>query len=247
MIGYLLERELAQRVARTGMSHRCSRRPSSTRSIRRSASRRSRSGRCTPPTRRNASRRERGWTVAPDGDGWRRVVASPVPRSIVEQSTIKLLLDHDVLVVCAGGGGVPVVIDSDGVRHGVEAVVDKDAASRAARAQPRRRSAAAAHRRRRPSSSGGAPRTRRPIGEITGRELHGDRRSPPGSMGAEGRRGRVVRERDRRPGRDRRPRRRRGPGRRARRNAGAREDASRDRCLRRSSVCRRERPCVPAR
>jgi carbamate kinase len=72
---------------------------------------------------------ERGWTVAPDNDGWRRVVASPIPRSIVEQSTIKLLLDHDVLVVCAGGGGVPIVIDSKGARHGVEAVVDKDAAT----------------------------------------------------------------------------------------------------------------------
>ena len=72
---------------------------------------------------------ERGWAVAPDNDRWRRVVASPVPRSIVEESTIKLLLDHDVLVVCAGGGGVPIVIDSAGVRHGVEAVVDKDAAS----------------------------------------------------------------------------------------------------------------------
>jgi carbamate kinase len=72
---------------------------------------------------------ERGWAVAPDGDQWRRVVASPMPRSIVEESTIKLLLDHDVLVVCAGGGGVPIVIDRAGARHGVEAVVDKDAAT----------------------------------------------------------------------------------------------------------------------
>ena len=72
---------------------------------------------------------ERGWHVAPDGDQWRRVVASPIPRSIVELSTIRLLLDHDVLVVCAGGGGVPIVVDSDGARHGVEAVVDKDAAT----------------------------------------------------------------------------------------------------------------------
>ena len=91
--------------------------------------RRSRSARCTTPTRRSVWPRERGWTVAPDGDGWRRVVASPVPRSIVELPTIELLLEHDVLVVCAGGGGVPVVIDSSGVRHGVEAVVDKDAAT----------------------------------------------------------------------------------------------------------------------
>jgi carbamate kinase len=71
----------------------------------------------------------RGWTMDRDGDGWRRVVASPMPRSIIETPTIELLLEHDVLVVCAGGGGVPVVVESNGVRHGVEAVVDKDAAS----------------------------------------------------------------------------------------------------------------------
>jgi carbamate kinase len=73
--------------------------------------------------------RERGWTVDRDAEQWRRVVASPVPRSIVELSTIQLLLDHEVVVVCAGGGGVPVVVDSRGARHGVEAIVDKDAAS----------------------------------------------------------------------------------------------------------------------
>jgi carbamate kinase len=72
---------------------------------------------------------DRGWTVAPDGADWRRVVASPTPRSIVELPTIRLLLDHGVVVVCAGGGGIPVVVDSGGARHGVEAVVDKDLAS----------------------------------------------------------------------------------------------------------------------
>jgi carbamate kinase len=71
----------------------------------------------------------RGWAVAPDGDGWRRVVASPTPRSIVELPTIKLLLGHEVLVICAGGGGIPVVVDAHGARHGVEAVVDKDLAA----------------------------------------------------------------------------------------------------------------------
>jgi carbamate kinase len=71
---------------------------------------------------------ERGWAVAPDGAGvgWRRVVASPSPRSIVELPAIRLLLHHGVLVVCAGGGGIPVVVDVDGARHGVEAVIDKD-------------------------------------------------------------------------------------------------------------------------
>src|SRR5689334_16798966 len=72
---------------------------------------------------------ERGWSVALDGADWRRVVASPTPRSIVELPTIRLLLEHGVVVVCAGGGGVPVVVDSAGARHGVEAVVDKDSAS----------------------------------------------------------------------------------------------------------------------
>jgi carbamate kinase len=69
---------------------------------------------------------ERGWAVAPDGTSFRRVVASPKPIEIVELSTIRLLLDAGVTVVCAGGGGVPVVADADGSLHGVEAVIDKD-------------------------------------------------------------------------------------------------------------------------
>jgi carbamate kinase len=73
--------------------------------------------------------RERGWSVAPDGRYWRRVVPSPDPRSIVELGTIKLLVDAGVLVVCVGGGGIPVVVDHDGRLRGVEAVVDKDRAA----------------------------------------------------------------------------------------------------------------------
>jgi carbamate kinase len=74
---------------------------------------------------------DRGWTVARDGTSahWRRVVASPAPHAIVELPAIKLLLDHRVLVVCAGGGGIPVIVDTHGARHGVEAVVDKDHAA----------------------------------------------------------------------------------------------------------------------
>ncbi len=72
---------------------------------------------------------ERGWTVAPDGDFWRRVVASPEPRSIVELHTIRLLVRAGVLVVCAGGGGIPVVVGRDGHLRGVEAVIDKDRAA----------------------------------------------------------------------------------------------------------------------
>jgi carbamate kinase len=72
--------------------------------------------------------RERGWTVARDGDSWRRVVPSPEPIRIVELETIRLLVDAGVLVICAGGGGVPVV-EADGALHGVEAVIDKDLAA----------------------------------------------------------------------------------------------------------------------
>lgn len=58
--------------------------------------------------------------------GWRRVVASPEPLEVLETGTITTLLDAGYLVVAAGGGGIPVVRDSAGEFHGVEAVIDKD-------------------------------------------------------------------------------------------------------------------------
>jgi carbamate kinase len=72
---------------------------------------------------------DRGWRVAPDGPHWRRVVPSPEPLSIVELPTIRLLVEAGVLVVCVGGGGIPVVVDRDGRLRGVEAVIDKDRAA----------------------------------------------------------------------------------------------------------------------
>jgi len=69
---------------------------------------------------------ERGWTIAEDGEAFRRVVASPEPLRIVELAAIRILIDHGVLVICGGGGGVPVVAAPDGASYGVEAVVDKD-------------------------------------------------------------------------------------------------------------------------
>ena len=68
---------------------------------------------------------QRGWTVAADGDHFRRVVASPAPRKIVELETLRILLDAGVTVICGGGGGIPVVESSQGL-VGVEAVIDKD-------------------------------------------------------------------------------------------------------------------------
>jgi len=74
---------------------------------------------------------EKGWAFKPDGDSWRRVVASPEPRHIVEIRPIRWLLDHSVVLICAGGGGVPTTFlpTAEKTLVGVEAVIDKDFAS----------------------------------------------------------------------------------------------------------------------
>jgi carbamate kinase len=79
-----------------------------------------------------ASRRraEMGWSVVEDaGRGWRRVVASPRPKEIVELDSIKAMISHGVVVICVGGGGIPVVDVGVGEYRGVAAVIDKDHAS----------------------------------------------------------------------------------------------------------------------
>ena len=68
---------------------------------------------------------EHGWTIAADGTYFRRVVASPEPKEIVEGDSIELLVGSGAVVVCAGGGGIPVVREGSRLR-GVEAVIDKD-------------------------------------------------------------------------------------------------------------------------
>jgi len=70
--------------------------------------------------------RQHGWSMRQDGPNWRRVVASPEPMAIVELEEIRALLDTGRTVICAGGGGVPVVRDANGDLRGVDAVVDKD-------------------------------------------------------------------------------------------------------------------------
>ena len=70
--------------------------------------------------------RERSWQIGRDGSGWRRVVASPMPQELVEASAITRLVDAGTCVICAGGGGIPVVRDQDGGLRGIEAVIDKD-------------------------------------------------------------------------------------------------------------------------
>jgi carbamate kinase len=73
--------------------------------------------------------REDGWAIAPDGDGFRRVVASPEPRRIFELRPIRQLLEMGTVVICAGGGGIPTIYDEHRKLHGIEAVIDKDLAS----------------------------------------------------------------------------------------------------------------------
>jgi carbamate kinase len=72
---------------------------------------------------------ERGWAIAPDGDAYRRVVPSPEPHRILELGAIQILVQAGVLVICVGGGGIPVVTTSTGSIQGVEAVIDKDLAA----------------------------------------------------------------------------------------------------------------------
>lgn len=71
----------------------------------------------------------RGWQIRPDGPSWRRVVASPEPLAIVELATIAMLAASGALVICAGGGGIPVFAGPDGRLRGAEAVIDKDLAT----------------------------------------------------------------------------------------------------------------------
>lgn len=74
--------------------------------------------------------KEQGWTVVEDaGRGWRRVVASPLPKKIVELETVETLLDKGIVTITVGGGGIPVVDPGNGMYEGVAAVIDKDYAS----------------------------------------------------------------------------------------------------------------------
>lgn len=73
--------------------------------------------------------KEKGWSIAADGDRFRRVVPSPRPKRIFEIRPISWLLEKGSVVICAGGGGIPTMYDQNGRLQGVEAVIDKDLCS----------------------------------------------------------------------------------------------------------------------
>ncbi len=82
-----------------------------------------------PEARARALAAQRGWALVRDGSGFRRAIASPEPLRIRELRAIRLLLEAGVIVVCAGGGGIPVAAAPGGGLRGLEAVIDKDLAS----------------------------------------------------------------------------------------------------------------------
>jgi carbamate kinase len=75
-------------------------------------------------------KKEQDWSVVEDaGRGWRRVVASPLPKEIVELETVETLLERGIITITVGGGGIPVIDPGDGNYRGIAAVIDKDFAS----------------------------------------------------------------------------------------------------------------------
>jgi carbamate kinase len=93
------------------------------------------SARCTAKPGKTLAA-EKGWVFKADGSYFRRVVPSPQPKRIVESDAITALIQRDHLVICNGGGGVPVVENANGY-HGIEAVIDKDLSAACWRARSR--------------------------------------------------------------------------------------------------------------
>ena len=128
MIGYFFLQAL-QNALPAGRSSASSARPRWTPTTRRSRTRPSSWARCTPEEVAEDLAARRGWQVREDGSAWRRVVPSPEPRAIVELGMIRVLVGDCAVVICSGGGGIPVVRGDDGRLRGAEAVIDKDLAA----------------------------------------------------------------------------------------------------------------------
>ena len=147
---------------------------------------------------------QKGWVFKPDGDSWRRVVPSPLPKHIFEIQPIRWLLDHDVVLICAGGGGVPTMFlpAAETTLIGVEAVIDKDLASELLAREVDAELFVMATDVEAVYADWGTPQ-QRALGRVTAEELAPER--VPGRLdGAQGRRGVSLRRGDGRAGRDRR-------------------------------------------
>lgn len=128
MIGYLIEQELSNRLP---ASHRCATLLTQIEVAADDPAFAAPGKPIGPVYSRPAAEKlakERGWHIARDGENYRRVVPSPRPRRILELDVIELLVAAGIVVICAGGGGIPVVRDEQGRLAGVEAVIDKDLA-----------------------------------------------------------------------------------------------------------------------
>ncbi|MGW7532506.1 carbamate kinase [Amycolatopsis sp. NPDC054798] len=123
---------------------------------------------------------ERGWDVRPDGSSWRRVVPSPEPVELIELPFVKTLMEAGAIVVCAGGGGIPVAATGQGL-EGVEAVVDKDLTAALVAREIGADALVLLTDVEAVQDDYGTPRAR-PIREVSSRELR-SRRFPAGSMG----------------------------------------------------------------
>jgi len=125
MIGYLLEQELGNALGSRRVATLLTRTE-----VRRDDPAFASPGKLIGPayTRQQAEHvaAQRGWRVAPDGQCWRRVVPSPQPLEVLELGAIEQLLGAGYVVICAGGGGIPVVRAADGRHEGVECVIEKD-------------------------------------------------------------------------------------------------------------------------
>ena len=207
MIGYLIQQELGnelpleKRLASLLTLIEVDRRRPRVR-----GSRRSRSGRSTTRSSPPRLAEEKGWLFKPDGDSFRRVVPSPLPQRIFGVEPVEWLLAHDCVVICAGGGGIPVMYTDEPVPAGrrlvgVEAVIDKDLASALLAQDLRADALLIVDRRRRrllrlghPGAASDPPRDSR----SSGRD-----RVRCGLDGTEGPRRLRLRRADGRPGRDR--------------------------------------------
>lgn len=158
-----------------------------------------------------------GWQIRQDGSQWHRVVPSPEPAELLDLHTIRILLDSHAILICAGGGAVPVAVhDGTGLMRGVEAVVDKDLTASLLARQLHADALLLLTDVEAVEDGYGIPQAR-PIRRATPAELRA-RSFPAGSMGPKDR-GRVpICRGDRKASRDRPARRRPGPAARAGRN-----------------------------